>query len=174
MPTPASVPPVVVELVGPDRAVRRGPGERFGQTARVSDVVVRIAVWHRWHQDQLRPHQAQHVLLFLALRLRHHDHGLVAETIAHQGEPDPGVASGSFDDRPARVQQASGFGVAHDEQRRAVLDRLAGIEEFGLAENGAAGLFRSAAQPDERRIADQIDERPRLHARACPLHDARS
>jgi hypothetical protein len=38
------------------------------------------------------------------------------------------------------------FGITDDVERGAVLDRLAGIEELRLAENGAAGRFRRALE----------------------------
>src|SRR6185369_12985671 len=40
----------------------------------------------------------------------------------------------------------------------AVLDRTAGIQELGLAQDRAAGFFGSAAQFDQWRIADSADE----------------
>src|SRR6185369_16797115 len=45
-----------------------------------------------------------------------------------------------------------------DRQRRAILDRAAGVEELGLAENPAAGGRRRLAQVDERRVADGVEE----------------
>jgi hypothetical protein len=52
---------------------------------------------------------------------------------------DAGVASRSLHDHAAGPEFAAGNGVLDDEQGCAVLDRLAGIHEFGLAENLAAG-----------------------------------
>src|SRR6185312_4378572 len=51
-----------------------------------------------------------------------------------------------------------GDGILDDEKGGAVFDRLAGIEEFGLAENLATGLFGSAIEADQRRIADRADD----------------
>ena len=48
--------------------------------------------------------------------------------------------------------------VVDDEQRGAVLDRLAGIEEFRLAQNLAAGRLGGALQADQRRVADGGDD----------------
>ena len=60
---------------------------------------------------------------------------------------------GSVKDRAARgiidaaagPQQAARLGVADHLQRRAVLHRLAGVHELGLAEDFAAGGFAGAA-----------------------------
>src|SRR5690606_36428904 len=45
----------------------------------------------------------------------------------------------------------------HDPQRRAVLHRGAGIHEFALAPDLAAGGRARALEQDERRIADQVE-----------------
>ena len=57
----------------------------------------------------------------------------------------------------AGLEQSSGLGIADDEEPRAVLHRLAGIHELGLAEDLAARLLGRALQPDQRRIADRVD-----------------
>src|SRR6478735_131551 len=51
--------------------------------------------------------------------------------------------------------------------RGAVLDRAAGVEELGLAENGAAGRLRGASQLDQRCVADRADK-PVAHVHALP------
>src|SRR5690606_38876241 len=43
-------------------------------------------------------------------------------------------------------------------ERGAILDRLAGVEEFGLAVNVATGRFRGALQADERGVADCLED----------------
>ena len=67
------------------------------------------------------------------------------------------------------------LGILDDGQRRAILDRAAGIEELGLAVDVAARRFGRGDQLDQRRVADAIDEtRPDVHdmlallARASP------
>ena len=155
----------IVELVGPDRAVRLLRRHFLRQRLGIAHVVHRIGIRHRGHEPQIGAAQAQHVLLFLALRLGHDDDAAVAERVADQRQPDPGVAGGALDDDAARAQQAALLRVLDDEERGAVLDRAAGIEELGLAQDRAAGLFRGAAQPDQRRIADGFDEAvANLHA----------
>jgi hypothetical protein len=102
--------------------------------------------------------EAQHVFLLLALRAGDDDQRLVAACIADEREADPGVASGAFDDQPAGLEQAALFCVEDEVEAGAILDRAAGVQELGLAEDFAAGELRSAAQADERRVADRFDE----------------
>ena len=77
-------------------------------------------------------------------------------------EPDAGIAGRAFDDRAARLEAAAALGVVDDGTRRAILHRAAGIHEFGLAENLAAGLVAETIQADQRRIADRIREAARM------------
>ena len=58
---------------------------------------------------------------------------------------------------PPGLQQPAPLGVADDEERRAVLDRLAGIEELRLAPDFAAGHVRDAVEADQRGVADRGD-----------------
>ena len=134
-----------------------GLRQLLGEAAGNLHVIVRIGVGHRRHLDQLGAAQPQHVLLLLALRLGDHDDRAEAKRVADQREADAGVAGGAFHDHAARPQRALAHGVLDDEQRRAILDRLARVHELGLAENRAAGRFRGALEPDQRRIADGSD-----------------
>src|SRR5580704_14772456 len=147
----------VVELIGPDRAVLFGPGQLRGEAARDFDVIVGIGIGHGRHFDQLGAAQPQRVLLLLALGLRDHDHAAKAHGVADQSQPDAGIAGGAFDNDAARPQLALLHRVLDDEQRGAVLDRLARIHEFGLAQNGTAGRRRHALELDQRRVADRLD-----------------
>ena len=97
----------VVELVGPDRAARVGRGELLGEPAGIADVVVRVAVGHRRHLDQLGAEQPDHVLLLLALGVGDDDDGAKAHRRADQRQPDPGVAGGALDDGAAGPQRAA-------------------------------------------------------------------
>ena len=59
-------------------------------------------------------------------------------------------------------------GGSNDAGGGAVLHRAAGIEEFSLAEDLAAGLLGELREPDERRVADGAGEPfARLHAPDC-------
>ena len=71
-----------------------------------------------------------------------------AHGIADQRKADAGVAGGAFDDDPAWPQLALLHRILDDKQGGAVLDRLARIHEFGLAEDIAAGRSRDAVKPD--------------------------
>ena len=65
--------------------------------------------------------------------------------IGDQRQADAGVAGRAFDDRCRRAAARRFFTASlDDEQRGAVLDRLARIQELGLAENLAAGRLRGA------------------------------
>ena len=140
-------------------------GDLLGEPPGIAHVIHRVGVGHRRHEPQIDAAQQQHVLLFLALRLGHDDDGAVAAGIADQREADPGIAGGALDDDAAGPQQAALLGVLDDVERRAVLDRAAGIEELGLAEDRAPGLLGGAPQLDQRRLPDRADKAvANLHA----------
>ncbi|MNT63606.1 hypothetical protein D3C72_2014380 [compost metagenome] len=73
-------------------------------------------------------------------------------------QADAGIAGRAFDHRAARPQPALVLGVFEDEARGAVLDRAAGVEEFGLGQDVAAGLIAEPAETQQRRVADAADE----------------
>src|SRR5690606_22448416 len=123
----------VVELVGPYGAARLARGQRLGEAARVFHVVVRVAVGHRGDLDQFGTEGAQRVLLFLALGLGDHDHGAETHGRADDREADAGIAGCALDDGAAGGERAAGDGIADDVEGGAVLDRLAGVHELGLA-----------------------------------------
>ena len=139
----------------------------LGKASRIPDVVARIRVRHGRNQAERGADRAKRALLLLALRLRHHDHGAVAKRTPDHGEADAGVSGGALDDRAPRLEDAPRLGIADDPEGGAVLDRLPGIQEFGLAENLAAGGVRETPQADQRGVADEIDnvgcDRARRH-----------
>ena len=147
----------IVELVGPDRAVRLARRQLFGEPAGIFHVVVGVLVGHGRDLDQLGAGQPQHVLLLVRLGVGDDDDGLQTQGVADQRQTDAGIAGGALDHRAARLEPARIERIADDEQRGAVLDRLAGIHELGLAEDGAAGLLRGALELDQRGIADRLD-----------------
>src|SRR5262249_29397537 len=120
----------------------------------------------RRYLDEFGAAQTQRVFLFLALRVRNHDYAAEAERIADQRKADAGVAGGALDDDAAGPQTAAFYRVLGDEQCRPILDRLAGIHEFGLAENGAARLLRGVFELDEGGVADGFGDS------VANLHDA--
>jgi len=90
------------------------------------------------------------------LRLGNDDHCLEAHRGTHQRQPDPGVAGGAFDDGAAGFQKPLFHRILDDVERGAVLDRLAGVHEFRLAQDGAAGFLGRLAQLDEGRVPDGV------------------
>src|SRR5262245_15114118 len=148
----------VVELVGPDRAIWLRGRKLLGKPARIFHVVVGVLVRDCRDLDQIGAGEPQHVLLLGRLGLGDHDDGLKPKRIANESQPDTRIAGGALDHSATRLQPARIQRVADDEQRRAVLDRLAGIHELGLAEDGAAGLFRRALELDQRRVANRLND----------------
>src|SRR5262245_17585086 len=148
----------VVPLVGIEHAVRLALAQVVGDAAGDVLVVVGVAVGNRRHLDQLRATQAQHVLLFLALRFRDHDQGAVAARDGDERKADPGVAGGALDHQAAGLDLPAFLGLENDLARRAILHGLAGVHELGLAQDGAAGRPGGALELDERRIADRFDD----------------
>lgn len=129
----------VVELVCPDRPVRLGLRQLLCQPPGHLHVVVRVLVGNGGHFDEFGAEQLQRVLLFLALRFRDDDDGAITERLGDQRQPDAGIAGRALDDDAARTKQSLPLCVADDVERGAILDRLAGVQELRLAENGAAG-----------------------------------
>src|SRR5690606_12902372 len=102
--------------------------------------------------------QPERVLLLLRLRVRHQDQRAIAAGIADERETDTRVAGRAFDDEPAALDDAALLGVEHHVFGGSVLDRAAGVQELGLAENRAARELRGLAQLDERRIPDRVEK----------------
>jgi cysteine synthase A len=96
----------------------------------------------------------QRVDLLAALRFRHEDHRAIAAAGAEQGQPDPGIAGGALDDAAAGADQPAPLGIQQQAQRGAVLDRAAGVEELGFAQDLAAGQRGGVAQAQQWRVAD--------------------
>src|SRR5271170_1353094 len=148
----------VVELVRPDRAVLFGLRQLFSEPAGKLHVVVGVGIWNGRHLDQFGAAQPQHIFLLVALGFRDDDHGAIAHRIADEGKPDAGVACRALDDDSAGLELTLLHRVLDNEQCGAVLHRLTGIHELGLAENGAAGRGRDALELDQRRVADRLDD----------------
>ncbi len=148
----------IVPLIGEQHAVRLGLAQLLGQPPADMLVIVRIGVGQRRHFDQFGAAQPQHVLLFLALRLRNHDQGAVAARARDHRKTDAGIPGGRFQHQAAGLEIAALLGFQNHPFAGAVLHRLAGIHEFGLAEDGAAGRLGSVLQLDEWRVADGFDD----------------
>src|SRR5262249_28856224 len=93
---------------------------------------------------------------------------------------DAGIAGGGLDHQPAGLDLSALFRLEDDLARGTVLHRLAGIHEFGLAQDGASRRGGGALEHDQRRIADGVDDSvPSLHfvmpsgcARGATIYDA--
>jgi hypothetical protein len=94
----------VVELIRPDRALRRRRREFVRQTMRNVNVVPGVFVGLRGDLTQIRATESKHVLLLLALRVRDHDHGSIAASVRHERETDPGIAGRPLDDRATGLE----------------------------------------------------------------------
>ena len=126
----------------------------LGQPAADVLVVVGVGVGHRRHLHQLGAEQAQGVLLLLALGVGDDDERAVAARVGDQREPDAGVAGGGLHHQAAGLELAALLRLQDHVQAGAVLHRLAGVHELGLAQDGAAGLLGGAPELDEGRVAD--------------------
>ncbi len=86
------------------------------------------------------------------------DHRAVTARARHHRKPDAGIAGGRLQHQPAGLELAALLGLQDHPFAGAVLHRLAGIHELGLAENGAAGRLGGALELDQRRVADRFDD----------------
>ena len=82
----------------------------------------------------------------------------VAQCIGQQGQADTGIACSAFDDTPTGLQFARCLCGANDAQCGAIFYRASRVEEFGFAENGAAGLLRDLLQVQQRGVANQLGD----------------
>ncbi len=141
-------------LVGHERARRRlgqAPGHR----------VVRVGVGRvhgrraDHHLGAVGPQQGH---LLGGDLVRHGENAAVAAASGHDGQSDPGVARGRFDDGAAPPQQAVGLGGLDHGQGRPVLDAAARVEELELGQQLAGQVPADAVHPDQRGVADQLDQ----------------
>ena len=142
------------ELVDEEGA-GRAPRDRLGEVL----VVVGMALAHvRARDDDLGAHGlgVQHLL---ARHLVGHDEQrAIALAAADQGETEPGIAGGGFDDGAAGLEAPVGLRRLDHGARRAVLDRAGRIRALEL-EKQPARTTVDARDLDERRVADEIEHR---------------
>ena len=108
--------------------------------------------------DQLGAAQAQHVLLFLALRFRDDDGGAVSPRVGDQRQADARIAGGAFDDQAAGLQVAALFGLQDHVTGRTVLDGLSRVEKFSLAQDFTARRLGQFVEANKRRIPDGVHQ----------------
>ena len=97
----------IVELIGPDGAGGFLFRQPFGEASGDFHVIIGIGVGNRRHLDELRALKAQHVLLFLALRLGDDDDGAKAHGVGDQRNADACIARRALDNCAARLQRAA-------------------------------------------------------------------
>ena len=108
--------------------------------------------------DDLGAHRlgVQHLL---ARHLVGHDQQrAIALAAADQREPEPGIAGGRLDDGAAGLEPAVRLGRLDHGARRTVLERAGGVGAFELEEQ-PAGPRVDARHLDERRVADEVEDR---------------
>jgi len=105
----------------------------------------------------------EHVALVLADLVGAHEDARVALLLGHHRQAHAGVARGRLDDRAARLERAGGLRGLDHAGGDAVLHRPAGVEVLDLGEHQravgrAAREVEGPAQPDERSVADEVEE----------------
>ena len=148
----------IVPLIGEQHAVRLGLTKLLGEPPPDMLIVVGVGVRQRRNFDELGAAQPQHVLLFLALRFRNQDQPAIAARAGHDCEPDAGIAGGRFHHESAGSEVATFLGFEDHPFAGAIFYGLAGIHEFGLAQNGAAGQFGGVPKLDQGGVADGVDD----------------
>ncbi len=137
-----------------------GPGDLRGQP--VGDAVVgagRIGRDVGRRQDHLGAVGAQQVDLLPRHLVGHHRHDAVALQPRGDGQAGAGVAGGGLHDRAAGAQPAVALGGLDQGHGDAVLDRPAGVEHLELGHQLRAQACADARQPDQRGIADGVQDR---------------
>ncbi len=132
----------------------------LGEPRRHGVVALRRVVVDGGRRDHdLRAVRAQHRDLLLAHLVRHHEDAAVALPGCRDREADAGVAGGRLDDRSARLQLPVALGGLDHREADPVLHRAAGVEELELREDPRAARRRQAVEPDDRRAADEVEDR---------------
>ena len=137
-----------------------GAGDLLGQA--VGDAVVGLRglgvdVGRRDHD--LGAQRAQQVDLLARHLVGHDRDDAVALQPGGDREAGAGVAGGRLDDRPAGAEAAVALGGVDQVDRDPVLDRAAGVEQLELGDELRRQAGADAAEPDERRVADRVEDR---------------
>ena len=133
----------------------------------VGHVVVGVGVLGRDRgraDDDLGAVRLQHVALVLADLVGADEDALVALGLRDHGEAHAGVARRRLDDRAAGLELAGRLGRLDHPGGDAVLHGAAGVEVLDLREDhrtgrGAREIVEGAGQPQERGVADEVQER---------------
>ena len=144
-------------LIGTERARRLAHEPLGGRVVRA-----RIFGRHRGRaHDDLGAVRAQQRDLLVAHLVAHHEDAAVAALRGDDREPGAGVARRRLDDRAAGQQQTVAFGGVDHRDRDPVLHAAARIDRLDLGQQRALQVLGLAqpAQPNERRVADEIEDR---------------
>ena len=119
-------------------------------------VIAGVGEWFGRHQAEISADHTQKIELFAALRLWHHNDAAIAARIGDQRDANTRIACCAFHNRAglAGRERAARFGIGNNAKPSAVLHRTAGVHEFRLAQNVAAGHFTGALQAYQRCISD--------------------
>ena len=140
----------------------------------VGDVVVGVRVLgghRRRADDHLGAVRLEDVALVLADLVGADEDAVVALGLRHHRQADTGVAGGRLDDRAAGLERARLLGGLDHPGRDPVLHRAAGVEVLHLGEHErallrAAGRVQGPAEPEQRGVADQVEQRVHVVHRA--------
>ena len=117
----------------------------------------RVVLDRRRRDHDLGAVAAQHRDLLLAHLVGHHEDAPVALLCRRDREADAGVARGRLDDRAAGLQLPVALGGFDHREPDPVLVRPARVQELELGEDRPRHVARDAVEPDDRRVADQVD-----------------
>ena len=126
----------------------------------IGDPVVglrRVGIDRGRADDDLGAEGAQGVDLLPAHLVGHHRHHAVAAKGGRHRQPEPGVAGGRLDQRPARPEQPRLLRGVDHRHRGPVLDRPAGVHELDLRDERRAHLGGEAREAHDGRLADQVE-----------------
>ena len=126
------------------------------EPARDLDRAVRPGVAGRGHD--LGPEELEQADALLARVVRDHDGQAVPLAARDHRERDPRVAGGRLEDRPARFELARCLGGLDHRLRDPVLRRAGRVLSLELGPQAHAGLRGRAREPDERRLADRVED----------------
>ena len=109
--------------------------------------------------DDLGAVGAQQVDLLLGHLVRHDRDDAVALQARGDGQARAGVARRRLDDRAAGLELPVALGGLDERHGDAVLDRSARVERLDLGDDLRGQAGAKARQPDERRVADGVEDR---------------
>ena len=143
-------------------------GDLLGQPRRHRVVGLgRVVLDGRRRDHDLGAVAAQHRDLLLAHLVRHHEDAPVALLRGRDRQAHAGVARRRLDDRAARPELPVALGRLDHRQPDPVLVRAARVHELELREDPAGNAPRDPVEPDDRRVADQVEDRRILAAHAA-------